>query len=46
LRLQSLYGYPPKVIAIRKVILVKLGNCNNNQILSALLGSQGEICET
>jgi hypothetical protein len=25
---------------------VKLGNCNNNQILSALLGSQGEIRET
>ena len=40
LRLQSLYGYPPKVI------LVKLGNCNNNQILSALLGSQREIRET
>lgn len=28
------------------MILVKLGNCNNNQILSALLGSQGEIRET
>jgi predicted nuclease of predicted toxin-antitoxin system len=38
-RLQSLFGYPPKVI------LVKLGNCKSEQILKALLGSQDEIRE-
>jgi predicted nuclease of predicted toxin-antitoxin system len=37
LGLQSLSGHPPKVI------LVKLGNCNNDQVLNALISSQKEI---
>lgn len=37
LRLQSMLGYPPKII------LLKLGNCTNQQIVNALLGSRGDI---
>jgi predicted nuclease of predicted toxin-antitoxin system len=37
LRLQSLLGYPPKII------ILKLGNFTNQQIVNALLGSRGHI---
>jgi predicted nuclease of predicted toxin-antitoxin system len=37
LRLQLLLGYPPKII------LLNLGNCTSQQVLSALVGSQREI---
>ena len=37
LRLQLLLGYPPKII------LLNLGNCTSQQVLSALVSSQREI---
>ena len=37
LRLQLLLGYPPKII------LLNLGNCTSQQVLSTLVSSQREI---